>query len=362
MLDDINNYLIDREKVKQPILIHIDQEKYSISQNKGETEMKNIRKRKDGRWEWRKQINLNKYQLINKNKKLLEQKVREILNQEKEQKKYTIKQKHAFITLIYEWYNTYKKNIKSGKTYLSCIKNHFKNEIFNKDIKNITYLELEKFLQNIKAHRVKQYCYYIIIGTYKEGLKRNYITKDISTLLNKPKNETIKGEHFSLKEQKLILDNLDKSDMKYEILFYLLTGCRREEGCRFKLEHLDTDNNKIFIDRTKRNSTKGYVPISEKFKNIVKNNKNELFKYGADYYTKTFGKYLKKLNIKNHKLHDLRHTYSTNLYYLGVNDKERQYYMGHKSIIMTQDIYTHLDPNITKNDILNLYKDLYPKF
>ena len=41
--------------------------------------MQNIRKRKDGRYEWRKQFNLTKYTLIDKNKKTLEKKVRELL-------------------------------------------------------------------------------------------------------------------------------------------------------------------------------------------------------------------------------------------------------------------------------------------
>ena len=58
----------------------------------------------------------------------------------------------------------------------------------------------------------------------------------------------------------------------------------------------------------------------------------------------------------------LRHTFATNLFYLGVPDKERQSYMGHASSVLTNDIYTDFDPNITKKDILNLYINLYPQF
>ena len=36
--------------------------------------------------------------------------------------------------------------------------------------------------------------------------------------------------------------------------------------------------------------------------------------------------------------------------------------MGHGSIVITNDIYTTLDPNITKKEILNLYKDSYLTF
>ena len=68
------------------------------------------------------------------------------------------------------------------------------------------------------------------------------------------------------------------------------------------------------------------------------------------------------IGIKNKTLHNTRHTFSTNLYYLGVPDKQRQVYLGHSSIVMTNDIYTHLDPSITKNDIVKLYNNLYPDF
>ena len=141
-----------------------------------------------------------------------------------------------------------------------------------------------------------------------------------------------------------------------------MIGWRRTEAKNVTIEDIDFENNSIYINGTKTKSAKRYVPISDKFKNILKENFDKMFKKDISYYSKTFCNYLKMLNIKKHKLHDLRHTFSTNLYYLKVQDKERQYYLGHTSIAMTNDIYTHLDPNITKEQILNLYKDLYPKF
>ena len=38
-----------------------------------------------------------------------------------------------------------------------------------------------------------------------------------------------------------------------------------------------------------------------------------------------------------------RHTYATNLYYAGIDIKTAQYLLGHASVQMTMDIYTHLD-------------------
>lgn len=324
--------------------------------------MKNIRKRIDGRYEWRKQINHVQYQKINKNKKELEKEVALILKQIKGS--ILLPQtSSSFISIAWHWYNTYKKDLKSGSRYEGIIKSKFDNNpIFNQAINKITYQELENFNTSIKEHRNRAYCYYVIKGVYEEAIKLKYAKDNLSLLLSKPKNEGEIGDWFTLREQKLILNNLNRTPIKYEILFYLMTGCRRSEALNVRFEDINFDNNTIFINGTKTKKAKRFVNISPRYAKILQANFNQMFKKSDDYYTKKFQEYISMLGIMNKKLHDLRHTFSSNLFYLEVPDKKRQYLLGHSSIAITNDIYTHLDPNIKKQDILNLYKDLYPKF
>jgi len=322
--------------------------------------MKNIIKRDDGRWMYRKQIHNKRTTLYANTQKELLKKIQQL--NKNLQITYKTKAK-SFYDLAQEWYTLFKKGkISSEKIYESIIKNEFNKSIFLLDINQITLIELQNYINNLSQHRKAKYCYNTIKNVFKYALQKDVIKKDISQFLQAPVNKTEKGSAFTLSEQKSILANLDKTTIKYEILFYLLTGCRRSEATNVKKEHINFERNTIFIDGTKTKSAKRYIKISEKFKIILQNNFNNMFKFRFDYYSRKFTEYLNKLNIQNKTLHDLRHTFSTNLYYLGVPDKERQYYMGHSSIVMTNDIYTTLDPTITKEDILNLYKDLYPKF
>lgn len=47
--------------------------------------------------------------------------------------------------------------------------------------------------------------------------------------------------------------------------------------------------------------------------------------------------------------HTFRHTYATMLYYAGIDIKTAQYLLGHSSIKVTMDIYTHIDKSQIKN-------------
>lgn len=324
--------------------------------------MKNIIKRNDGRWQWNKTINGNRTFIYAKTQKELLKKIKDFKQNLKTINTKEKTSKIIAIDLIWDWYNTYKKDIVSAHNYKYAINKYFNIPIFKKNINKITLEELEKFITNIKFGRTQTYCYYIIKGVFEIAYKKKYIKENIALDISKPKHQRKKGESFNLKEQKLILENLDKSEMKYEILFYLLTGCRRAEASKITKNDIDFDNLSIFINGTKTASAKRNIPISKTFAEILRKNLKNMFKREISSYSNIFQKYLKLLNIKNHKLHDLRHTFSTNLYYLGVPDKERQYYLGHSSIVITNDIYTHLNPNIKKEDILNLYKDLYPQF
>ena len=71
-----------------------------------------------------------------------------------------------------------------------------------------------------------------------------------------------------------------------------------------------------------------------------------------------YKKILKENGIKSRKFHDLRHTYATRLFELGENPKTVQELLGHGSLSITLDTYTHVLDSMKGRAITKL-NDLY---
>ena len=343
-------------------------ENEKTSRTKRSEELKNIRKRKDGKWEYRYTTNYGRIsiyaktfrEIINKKRAIiLEKKKNQILLEYNNFKFKNNKPKLQDYSK--KWFETYKKPFignSSQKMYLlaiACLNdlNIPINEVKTDDLQNIIN-------ETRNRPRVMDYLVLMLKQVFKRAIQEDFITKDITTFIQKGKKVENKGRSLTLEEQKLILENISELKIGKLILFYLLTGCRKSEALNIKESDINFNKNVIEINGTKTKNSKRYVIISERLKNMIKEDFSSFFGITEDQLVKGFRRLLKKLGISGVSIHSLRHTFSTNLYYLGVNDKQRQAYLGHASIIMTNDIYTHLDPTITREDIKQLYGDLYP--
>ena len=57
---------------------------------------------------------------------------------------------------------------------------------------------------------------------------------------------------------------------------------------------------------------------------------------------------LSKAGLPDFRLHDLRHTFSTNMLELGEYPKVVSEMLGHSSVAITLDLYSHVTPTLQK--------------
>lgn len=320
-------------------------------------DMKNITKRSDGRWMGRKTINGKRVAVYGRTQKECYRKWKALKETKKDAPIYPTN----FERFSMYWFETFKKReiaASSHNFYLSTIKNYLSR--INKNIDQITTNDLQELLNDMPPARTKEKAYMTIKQIFRKAKELNIIKSDVSEYITKGKIEKEDVPAFSLEEQARILSNIKDNDISAIILTYLLTGCRPAEIKSLRKSKLKP--NSIYINGTKTKNAKRWVKISNKLYELLSKRSEVIFDISQDSIYRQIKDFFAEVGIEGGTVYRLRHTFATNLYYLQVPDKERAVYMGHYSSVLTNDIYTDFDPNIKKQDILNLYRDLYPDF
>ncbi|MRG28787.1 tyrosine-type recombinase/integrase [Laceyella tengchongensis] len=172
----------------------------------------------------------------------------------------------------------------------------------------------------------------------------------------------------------------------YPIYLAVNTGMRRGEILGLRWEDIDFSNHTIsinqtlqklkgiglqFRDTTKTDGSRRSIAISESVVETLKRlktvqAKNKL-RFGPTYQdhdlvfcnkdgspfdpdnvSREFCRYIKRLEIPHVRFHDLRHTHATLLLQQGEHPKVVSERLGHSTIAITMDIYSHVMPNMQK--------------
>ena len=347
-----------------------DSMRYKLIQEILETD--NCRHRADGRFEWRQMIFGVSHHVIDADPvrfmakyKAKQKEIKAVGNGTKVAKA-KVQESRRLINLIREYYTRHiEGRVKLGTLkpdsalrYKTIIESHLCT--LTGGIATYTEDDITDFLNDIAEHRNGDYCFLLLRMVFRKATKDKLVKQNVMLDMRNPfpKSMGKKGSWIDLNGQAKIMANLDKPFGK-EMLFYLMTGCRRNEAF-----HTVIDFNKCVahIDGTKTKTASRHVQLSKTFCDIIKDDWPTMFQYKGYTISKLCATFLESIGISGKSTHSLRHTFASNLYYLGVPDKLRQYLMGHASIVMTNDIYTTLDPTIKKRDIIDIWGHFYPKY
>jgi len=329
----------------------------------------NVRYRKhDKRYVWQKMIAGVRYTEIDPNYGKLMTKVdarkkqiADVVRAEAETQKLIKSVTHnKLIDLTWEWFTRHKEGkVASDARYKQVINKYITP--LDKNIAHYTKDDIVDHINEIVGHRTQMYVCDILKNVFAEANEKGKVKKNVLANLKRPKNIGKKGTWIDLEGQRKILDNIGNHTYGEEILFYLMTGCRCAEAWQTTINF---EKRVAFIDGTKSKTATRYVELSQAYCDRIKDKWHTMFKkvQSANHFSGVVTEFLKSIGIEEKTCHSLRHTFATNLYYLGIDDKRRQYVLGHSSIAMTCDVYTTLDPTIKKADIIKLYKNLYPTY
>jgi len=301
-----------------------------------------------------------------------------------------------------KWLESYKtnKSYNTFRMYESAILTHIipnLGHIRLKDLKSFHVQELINKLSNDGLTRTLEIIKLTLTQILDQAAKNDYIYKNVAKDIELP--TIIKPVKRSLSKTEIsYLYSGDYSlKVKAFVFTLLLTGIRRGEALALTKNDIDLKNRRILINKSGiiksnqaeiKNTPKSsagirkisivdelYDILSEYIPTVQNiyvfpsaNNKlmsSSAFRRFWDMFLNAFnlasggtnGKFKVSAISNDVTPHIFRHTYATTLYYAGIDIKTAQYLLGHSSIQMTMDIYTHLDAenNNTVLDKLNNY-------
>ena len=332
-----------------------------------------ITKRKDGRYSTSVQFNGKRKWFIGTDDKEVEARAIEYINLHN--KGVELSGEGILLSnLANEWFNLYqKKNAKSTqKRIKGLLDNYIIKELGHIPLKYLKAHHIQKMLNDIQethtdtTRKVLQ----ITKAMLEFAVNNDYCIKNVAKACTIKKYESKKREILTNEEIKI----LENTDNKYKdfFLFLLYTGLRRGEVAGLKWSDIDFKSKEIIVSRSmsfisnqgELKSTKTgkvrTIPILDKTSEILHRQP-----IGEYVFTKQDGKHLTESAIDrmhesimkdtalNFKLHELRHTFCTILYYAGVSSIQASQIMGHSLAVM-QEIYTHLDKDKSKEEIAKL--------
>lgn len=319
--------------------------------------MKYLTKRKDGRWQGAKVIDGKRRFVYARTQKECIEKLQKLGKQRKKSIKVVSVAEFAMYFL-----ETYKKGNVGERTYAdyeSTVKRHLN---IKTPLNKVTTMQLQDLLNKLPATRIRTEVYQLLRQIFKKAYELDLIKKDVSAFLEKGKVAKAERRALTVEEQAALISALCDDTFSRRVMFYLCTGARPSEFATVRKDELRPGWVKINGSKTAKATR--WIKISDRLYNILLNAPTEFFKFDLKKFRQRLQRKCAEVGIMyDVDIYTLRHTFATNLYIIGVAEKDRQTYMGHASgSSMTNDVYTTFSPDVKRENIYDIYGDYLPEF
>jgi integrase len=292
------------------------------------------------------------------------------------------------------WLSDVAKNKLRARTfdnYESLLNCHVRKRLGAKRLSDIQAYEVQKFYNEMKkanySPKTIRHVHNVLSSALKQAVKWKMLTQNPCEVCELPRQEKIEMMYFTPEETAKFL-NAAKDD-KYFPAFLLAieTGMRPEEYLGLQWKDIDFENKILAVRRAlvvkkgggfiftepKTKKSRRSIPISNSLIDALKahrrNQLEERMKLGASYQNfdlvfasgigtpllhgnllrRHFKPIRDKAGLPSIRLYDLRHTTATLLLSAGENPKIVSERLGHASIVLTLDTYSHVLPSMQKD-------------
>jgi integrase len=336
-----------------------------------------------------------KTQTIKGTKKDAEKEITALLNR-LDKGAYVKPHKKSVAEYLNEWLNHVEQTNIGRKTF-QLHKEHIGKYIVPL-IGNISLLRLEPFdietmyMKLRKSGRIKskgglseqtiKHIHSTLNNALKRAVKWKLLTNNPCIDVDKPIPKKTEMQALDENETAALLQSAKNTRLYAPILVAVTTGLRRGELLALRWKDIDFKRHKLNVIQSvevtktslgfkepksksgKRSIALPQVTVDIFLKHRKEQNEQRLM-LGAGYknldlvfpnydgaiwhpdvFSNVFRRHAVKINLKTTRFHDLRHTHATQLLLQGIHPKVVQERLGHSSIVITLDTYSHVLPNM----------------
>ena len=267
-----------------------------------------------------------------------------------------------------------KRNTVNG--YRVNIEKHINPYIGKIPLYKLTPEHIESLYRQLREKGLSEtsirYVHNVLNCALNYAVKRRTIPHNILNYVVAPKRDSFNAATLTVNEAARLIDACAGTEIYLPILLAVLTGLRRGEVLGLSWADIDFHSNILSVNRTatyykkelylsdpKTNSSKRSLIIpsllSDKLREYAaipvnkQLNPNELvccrsngLPISSAVLNKQFKKVLSESKLPNIRFHDLRHTYATLMLKQQVSPKIVSSMLGHSSIGITLDTYSHV--------------------
>lgn len=290
---------------------------------------------------------------------------------------------------LHEYYNQYHETYTqvkvSEKTYSNYerLGKKLEEEFGHKNMKDITRAEYQSFINELAEHHVYDgvtrfngYVRKVVLEAINEGQLHKDFTHNVN-LFSKVESKEEDHKYYDLEELKKVKKYyLDRKHYyrpsTYLILLMIATGGRFSDCINLRREHINEVAGTVFLDGTKNKHAKRTVDVDrdtiklllEYIDHVPTHISGYIFTHAGKRITnKSVNESIMKCNnalrIKKHTTsHVFRHSHVSFLLYKGVSIYYLSKRLGHSSIDITIQKYSHLIKEAYKEDAESTVKHI----
>lgn len=305
----------------------------------------------------------------------------------------------------HEWLWSYKRNSVKQKTfdqYETILRTHIIPDIGDIRLADLKTMHIQRIINKMYdsglSHRTIEVMKIVMHAALKQAQRNKLVSENVCENVVLPRKQPKRIRVLNEDEQTKLIAALKDNYIGRGLLFALYTGMRRGEVLALKWSDYDKnektisitkalsrvrtynkDGNKTMLTVTtpKTDTSIRTVPLIDKAVELLAEHKHKQERYMelvGDYYTdndlifsssrgdyldpgnfnRKLNKTVKKIGIAQISPHALRHSFATRGLEAEVSLKAMQELLGHSSITVTGDIYTHILKEQKRKEISKL--------